>query len=208
MSEMCAIETLLRWAGAVLFVYGALLVLWRRLRRPHFEQLYRAVELGDLVGALCLLRRYPHYINRFRRPAGYTPFMVACAHGRTPLVKAMLRLGADLQLKSAHQETALQLAAFYYIRHQACKDASCIHALCHAGADVNEPGGPQALTPLELAAMFGHAALVKWLLAKGARPPAEPQRHPYLLARAFGHQDTARLIAHSMHLKQLGLMPD
>lgn len=88
---------------------------------------------------------------------------------------------------------------------QVCKDASCIHALWRAGADVNEPGGPHELTPLELAAAFGHASLVKWLLAKGALIRKGAPRHPYLLARAFGHADAARVIAHNLHLNQLQL---
>lgn len=63
-------------------------------------------------------------------------------------------------------------------------DAACLHPLYYAGADINLPSG-NGYTPLQLAAMFGHTRLVKWLISKGADVNVYPS--PVLLARSQGN---------------------
>lgn len=64
------------------------------------------------------------------------------------------------------------------------KNATCIRELYYAGADINEPNS-KGLTPLQMAALFGHTSLVKWLLHKNASDNVIP--HPLLLAMTQGH---------------------
>lgn len=63
------------------------------------------------------------------------------------------------------------------------RDATCLHALYHAGADIDATND-KGMTPLQLAAVFGHTSLVKWLLSKGANPKVRPD--PYILAQSRG----------------------
>ncbi|KAJ8964536.1 hypothetical protein NQ314_004831 [Rhamnusium bicolor] len=150
----------------------------------------QAIEENNTVGCVRLLEEYPHYINKFTGE-GYTPFLVACANGNTQIVKLMLRKGADVKLKSMKGESPFYLATFYYIKYPQIKNATCIRELYYAGADINETND-KGLTPLQMAAMFGHTPLVKWLLLKNASTRTAPD--PYLIACSQGHQDTAKLI--------------
>lgn len=63
------------------------------------------------------------------------------------------------------------------------RDATCLHALYYAGADINARN-EKGLTPLQLAAVFGHTSLLKWLLSKGANYKVRPD--PYILAKSQG----------------------
>lgn len=67
------------------------------------------------------------------------------------------------------------------------KNASCIRELFYAGADINEPND-KGLNPLQMAAMFGHSSLVKWLLCKNST--INVKLHPLLIAAAQGHKET------------------
>ncbi|KAJ8955139.1 hypothetical protein NQ318_009032 [Aromia moschata] len=127
----------------------------------------KAIEENDLVSCVRLIENYPQYINKFTSD------------------------GADITLKSNKNESPFYLATFYYIKYPQYKNATCIRELYYSGADINEPNG-NGFTPLQLAAMFGHTPLVKWLLLKNASTNCTPD--PYLIATTQGHQDTARLI--------------
>lgn len=111
--------------------------------------------------------------------------------GNTQMVKLMLKYGADIHIKTAKNESPFYLAAYHLIQNAHNKDASCIHALYYAGADINCPNS-KGYNPLQLACMFGHTALVKWLLAKGVDQNVIP--NPYMLARMQGHNGTAELL--------------
>ncbi|CAG9761366.1 unnamed protein product [Ceutorhynchus assimilis] len=160
----------------------------------HFEELYKAVERNDTLKAHSILTNYPQYVNKFKNPEGYTPFMLACANANTSLVKVMLRCGADIQLKSINNnESPFYLAILYHIRNFNESDASCIRELFYAGADINEPGGKDSATPLQLAAYSGHTGLVKWLLSKQAKTDTCPC--PFRLAKANKRFAAAALLA-------------
>lgn len=76
------------------------------------------------------------------------------------------------------------MATYNLICNSLNTDASCLHTLFHAGVDINLPN-ENGLTPLQMAAMFGHTRLVKWLLSKGADMKVFPR--PYILARSQGN---------------------
>ncbi|KAL1488441.1 hypothetical protein ABEB36_014912 [Hypothenemus hampei] len=149
-----------------LFVYCVILLLLKlcyvvnsSADDTDFIKLYKACEENDTITCIAILKKRPHYVNRFKLPEGYTPFMMACAYVNTPLVKYMLEIGAQVSLKSKNNETPFYLAAFYHIRNKDSTNASCIRELYYAGANINEP--TRNITPLQLAAIFGHTSLVK-----------------------------------------------
>ena len=79
--------------------------------------------------------------------------------------------------------------------------AAAIGALARAGADIEAIASGSAdssrirLTPLQLAAMFGHADAVRKLIACGARTrPRWGTRSALDLARAGGHADVVALL--------------
>lgn len=91
--------------------------------------------------------------------------------------------GANVHQITDRGETGLYLAVSYHIRKPDTKDASCIHALYHAGVDINAVTH-NGYTALQLAAVFGHTPLVCWLLSKNARNIGYPDA--YMLARSQG----------------------
>lgn len=91
--------------------------------------------------------------------------------------------GANISLTTNRRESAFYLAAYNRICNRQSSDASCLHALYHAGANIDLPN-ERGFTPLQMAAMFGHTALVKWLLSKKADNTVFP--NPILLARWQG----------------------
>lgn len=84
---------------------------------------------------------------------------------------------------TAKGETSLYLAVAYHIRNPEKKDASCIHALYHAGVDINAVTF-DGYTALQQAAVFGHLSLVQWLLSKRALNIGYPDA--YMLAQSQG----------------------
>ncbi|KAK5639918.1 hypothetical protein RI129_010729 [Pyrocoelia pectoralis] len=111
----------------------------------------------------------------------------------------MLKCGADVNLRSNQGETPFYLAIFHHVQHPDQIDATCIRALYYAGSDVNATNA-KGYAPIHLAANFGHATLVKWLLTKGASANVQP--YPYILAHMQGHQLTASLLR-NQHLRAI-----
>ncbi|XP_050310376.1 ankyrin repeat, SAM and basic leucine zipper domain-containing protein 1-like [Anthonomus grandis grandis] len=195
----------------VISVVSVHLILWKgravvsaiyyRFTEEHLlDKLYKAVQDDDVPRAVSILERNPSLTNTFKEPEGYTPFMAACANANTQLVRFMLRMGANVALKSKNNETAFYLTAFYYVQNKNCKNATCIRELFHAGANIDEPGRND-FTPLQMAAIFGHVPLIKWLLLKKAKMDTWP--HPHLLAKTQGHQEAANLLATTVHIRSI-----
>lgn len=194
-------------------------ILLTYLENASFSELYKATERDDVITIMRILNQHPDYVNKFKTPEGYTPFMVACAKANTQMVKYMLKKGADVSMKSKNNETPFHLAVFFCIMHKVSiilvfanrfvetinfskhyKNATCIRELYYAGANIDEPGRNNA-TPLQMAAIFGHVPLIKWLLLKNANLKVRPD--PYFLALCQGHLDAANFIANTKTIKSI-----
>lgn len=57
------------------------------------------------------------------------------------------------------------------------------------------------MTPLQMAAIFGHVPLIKWLVLKNADLKVRPD--PYFLALYQGHLDAANFIASVKKIKSI-----
>nr|CAI5852483.1 unnamed protein product [Callosobruchus analis] len=189
------------WLWFLIFFYAIFLVILKLFTKIHrktriVEELCKCIEEGDTVKCVKLLEECdPNYINAYN-DMGYTPFLVACANGQTQIIKLMLKRGANVKLKSKQFESAFYLTTFYYIKNPHIKNATCIRELYYAGANIDEPNA-KGLTPLQMAAMFGHTPLVRWLLLKNASAVTSPD--PYMLAMSQGHQETAKVIHAHTH---------
>lgn len=93
-------------------------------------------------------------------------------------------LGADLSLTTNRRESAFYLATYNRICNPESTDMSCLYVLYYAGADKDLPNA-NGFTPLQLAAVFGHTSLARWLLARGCSTTVFPK--PALLARSQGN---------------------
>ncbi|KAK9877124.1 hypothetical protein WA026_016870 [Henosepilachna vigintioctopunctata] len=144
------------------------------------------------VDALHLIHNNTKYVNCAMGEYMYTPFLLACYHGNTPLVKYMLSVGADIKSKTSRGESPFFLAVAHLIKNPFSVDATCIRELFYAGCNINEPN-IKGYTPLHLAAAFGHRTLIKWLLEKGANAMVLPS--PVQIASSRGHFQAASLIS-------------
>lgn len=98
---------------------------------------------------------------------GFTPLMVAAFHRDLPLVQSLLDRGSGLDVKNNAGATAL----FYAIFGAGRVGTEIAEFLLSHGADPNL-GGAAIATPIDWAAQYGEADVVRALLARGARPRA------------------------------------
>lgn len=96
-----------------------------------------------------------------------------------------------MTLKSKTGESAFYLAAFFHIKYPQYEDASCLRRLYYAGANIDEPNA-KGFTALQMATLFSHAGLVKWLLFKKASTNVTPDLHA--IAQSKGHKSTTNII--------------
>jgi ankyrin repeat protein len=120
---------------------------------------------------------------------GMTALIWAAHWNDFPLAQTLLTAGANPNLKSAFDDSAL---------YEACVNgnAAMVEALLKAGADANAGRG-EGETALMTAARTGNAETVKVLLAHGADPKAqESWRHETALmwAAAENHADVVRAL--------------
>ncbi|XP_044766757.1 ankyrin-1-like isoform X1 [Coccinella septempunctata] len=156
------------------------------------RKIFLAIESCNTIETIQLLQKYPNCVNSRLGSLNYTPFLIACYHGNTLLVKYMLHIDADIKSQTKRGETPFFLAVAHLINNPFSIDASCIRELFYAGCDINEPN-EKGFTPLHLAAYFGHRTLVKWLLEKGANTRVSPS--PVEIASKQGHLEVASAIS-------------
>lgn len=101
--------------------------------------------------------------------SGSTPLLVAASNDNATQVKALLKGGANPNIKNKLNTTPLLEAAFN-------SNTEIIKALLEAGADVNV-SGPDGQTPLMLIARGNNVAAAKLLLDKGANVKAKEGQH-------------------------------
>ena len=101
--------------------------------------------------------------------ASESPLIVAARSGNAAEVTLLVKRGADPNQRTGINQWPALLHAVH--KHQLAAAA----ALIDAGADPNR-GYPHNYTPLMMAAGYGHADMVKLLLARGASPRVADDR--------------------------------
>jgi len=133
-------------------------------------------------------------------PVPAAPVPVDARDGRmgTPLIHAAesgsVRLVQDLLAAAARAE-AVDAGGFDAFAAACANGHVLVAARLLAGRDVNAAGGAGGPPPLHAAARCGRTEMVRFLLAVGADPALVAGRVTAAeLARAMGHEETARAI--------------
>lgn len=132
----------------------------------HTEQwppLLRAANRGDLAASRKLVRKVPRgdlslMLQETAGSYGHTPLHRAALHGHTPLVKHLISLRADPDVRDVEGLTPIILAAF-------SGHVDVVERLADHGEGVNARDSKNAGV-LQWASTQGHSTLVKLLVSK------------------------------------------
>ena len=146
---------------------------------PTATRIAEMIRASRQTAALKEVLKTPAIANG-RGPGGSTPLMYAVLYGDTPMVAALLKAGADPNIRNHVGATALTWAV---------TDFDKVKLLVEAGADVNS-ASDFGRAPLALAAALGSATTVKLLLERGA----EASPAALTAAAARGKTDVVRML--------------
>jgi len=155
---------------------------------PKAVAMVEAIRTGDMRGFNKSVTEDPKLINA-RGPEGSTPFMYAVLYSNAATLQLLLKQGADPNRKNDANATALMWAA---------TDLEKTRLLVEHGADVNARSN-EMRTPLMIAARRpGNAAVVKFLLERGANVNPNPrpatESSPLLEAASSGESAGMELL--------------
>ena len=125
---------------------------------------------------------------------GRTPLIAAAGFGHTPIVRALLAAGADVDARHAQGWSALLEAS-------AAGHVRVVRALLDAGADVHSESFNEGETALMLAAGRGHVDTARVLVDAGGDPTkkftlpgTKMSWSPLDMAHASGHKEVEELL--------------
>jgi ankyrin repeat protein len=119
---------------------------------PEGEALIGAVKAGDLQQVQALLDAAPALVNA-HAGSGESAVLLAAYYGHKAIAELLVSRGADL--------TVFEAAAIGSVAR--------VTALVSADSTLVNAFSPDGFTPLGLAAFFGHADVVAYLLAQAAQ---------------------------------------
>ena len=166
---------------------------------------------GDAATVMGLLEEYPDLAHSVAT-WGETPIEAAAQMANMEIMEMLIAQGAPIDICTAASLGRADLVEDLLDDDPALKDATGAHGipvlyfptivgrqdiaatLFSAGADVN--AGTGAMTPLHGAALFGRAAMARWLLHHGADYSAFDYegKTPLQVAVARGHSEVASLL--------------
>jgi ankyrin repeat protein len=156
-------------------------------RACNVTALHKAAECGD-VRAMARSALCPEFMNA-RDAEGWTPLTIAAYHGKREAVKALVSLGADVNIPMNDGATPIIVAT-------GNGHLDVVMTLASLGADVNIPMHNGA-TAVLIAAQGGHLDAVKALCSFGANVNLVmgDGRSPIFIAAKEGHLDVVTTLA-------------
>ena len=121
-----------------------------------------AIEAKDWTGALEQIENKRVLVHAKRGDRGNSPLLYAARDGELAAVRAILKLGADVNARNTNGQTALHAAAG--------KGHKEIVALLLANKAEIEARTKRKMTPLYYAAYAGRTGVTDYLVDKGASP--------------------------------------
>ena len=120
---------------------------------------------------------------------GWTPLHSCCCAGNAPLVKELLKMGADVHGLTNNGQTALHLAVY-------TGTIECVGHLLNYGADIGAATSFEKNQAIHIAAERGFKKLMVFLLENGANPNALNliERSPLHMAADIGRVDMASIL--------------
>ena len=141
------------------------------------REVFDAIKAGDTARLAEIVRAHPAVVSA-KDPSGLSPLMLACYGGLDDAVEALLAAGArpDVFEAAAIGDKAR-------LAQHIDADSKLVHAF-----------SPDGFPPLNLAAYFGHAKAVEYLLDRGADPNAVSRNALRLrpIHGAAAHRNPAR----------------
>jgi ankyrin repeat protein len=171
----------------ILFAIGVFMMLAAFM--PVFAgEVHDAAKNGDLAKVKEILSKNPELITT-QNEDGKTPLHLATGWGRIDVMKYLISLKVDLNIKNKDGGTPLHVAA-----SQGQPEAAKL--LIKSGADVNAVRTVGKATPLHIAALKGHIEVVKVLLDNKADINAKMQNGATALQVAIsrGYKDIADML--------------
>jgi hypothetical protein len=176
-------------------------------RAPDPTRLYNAIVTDDVGSVRAAIESRTVSVNQRIPAPGYlegTPLItLAAKYGALGVLRYLLAAGADVNVRTPAEETALMLACYFMERgvaggfaHERHEQAARL--LVAAGADLE--GAPHGYTALSYAAYQGRDRTVRFLLERGARVNGHVVDGiayiptPLMMAAMMGHRDTALLL--------------
>lgn len=157
--------------------------------------LYLALRDGSDRAAAYLLSR-PEVKVEVRNAKGESPLMMAALKGKLDLARRLIERGAEV---NKPDWAPLHYAATF----PGDSSVPMVHLLLehHAYIDAQSPNGS---TPLMMAALYGHAQVVRLLLESGADPLLKNEQGLSAIdfARRAGRNEAADTIAAAIRAKQ------
>ncbi len=154
----------------------------------HFETNQYMDENDDPVKLSFILNRFgDNILDVIPNGLSYVLFD-ACKNGNIDLVKKMLSYGADVNVKTNYESTALHWASIY-------GHTEIVKLLLEHGADVNVKD-KYGNTPLYYVSRNGHTEIVKLLLEHGADANAKDNDGdtPLRCASVYGYTEIVKLL--------------
>ena len=146
-----------------------------------------AVALGRNALVQAMLNDHPTLIRR-RSPDGWTPLHIAARYAAPEMMALLISAGADVNSVGKRCLTPL-----FFATEEPYSNAELLLA---KGANI-DARGKHGFTVLHYAAKRGHARLVSFLLAHGARShmQTDARQTPWELAVREGHRSVAAVLS-------------
>jgi ankyrin repeat protein len=167
----------------------ALIVVASACTESPQEQLLTAALRGDVFRVESLLNEQDAEVNWRAPRTGNHALGIAAAHNQAAIVRLLMERGADPNIATLENMTALHSAAYHgYV--------DIARMLIEAGADVDTAESRYGFTPLAYAARNGHVEVIKLLLNAGARREiaVKDGRRPLDVARQYRHPEAASVL--------------